>query len=83
MATFYLVNSVRLGATVLPVGKLIDDAEYDVAALRRAGAQLVDSGNAAAASAAARIGYLHLRQGISDADAEVIMLATLAAASAG
>lgn len=82
MATFYLVNSVRLGATVLPVGKLIDDVVEDVAALQAAGAQLVDSGNAAAASAAAHIQYQRRLQGISDAEAETIMLATLAAANA-
>lgn len=53
MASYYLVNPVRLGTVVFKAGTLIDDVIHDVEGLQKAGGLLLPASNADAAAAAA------------------------------
>jgi hypothetical protein len=74
---YYLVNSVRIGSTVLPVGKLVDDARDNVSQMLSAGAALWPAGDARIAAAATLITQRRAGQGMNEADASSLMLATI------
>lgn len=61
MATFYLVNKVKVGVQTYYPGDLIDDAQDDSAGIAAAGGRLYPSANATVASAAALAQGLTLR----------------------
>lgn len=52
MASYYLVNPVRLGTVVFKAGAFLDDAIHDIAGIQKAGGLLLSSSNADAAAAA-------------------------------
>ncbi len=79
MATYYLVNSVRVGTRTHWPGSYLDSALDDTAGIAAAGGRLIDSSNAAIASAAAIAQAIH-KSGGSITDAESVMVNAAAAA---
>lgn len=53
MATFYLINNIRLGSRQLYAGQLINDAQVDVSKIRGAGGVIVRTTHQRVADAAA------------------------------
>lgn len=65
MATYYLINPIRLGTRTYNPGTLIDSTVDDVTALQNAGARLITSSNATVAAAATAAQQIKLRGGTS------------------
>jgi len=82
MAQFHLANQLRVGPYLLSVGRLVDDAVDDVPLLQAAGAVLFPVGTASVDAVADRITRERARRGISEAEAEALMLSTIAVANA-
>jgi len=76
MATFYLLNTVRVGTYQMTAGDLIDDSIDDVTAIATAGGVLWPSSDSGVAVAAAQCQKLR-KQGQSGAVLDAIMSAAL------
>ncbi len=81
MATFYLLNTTRTGTAIHYAGTLFDDANDDVAALRRAGGSLWPSDDPLVASAAARVADLRVRGGDGSETIDRVMAGAAAESS--
>lgn len=74
MATYYLINNVRVGTIRMYAGALIDSVQDDVSAIQASGGVLVDSSEPTVA-AAAEIAQAMRRAGADPNQLESVMLA--------
>lgn len=74
MATYYLINNVRVAGRVLIAGLFLNDAADDTTAITAAGGRLYPSADAGVAAAAAIANAMRLR-GAPPEEAESVMLA--------
>lgn len=82
MATYYLINTTRVGTQVLYAGSLIDDSQQSTAAIQASGGALWPSGDSVVAAAAARCQVLRA-QGQGGPMLDDIMSASTDASSLG
>ncbi len=76
MATFFLINNIRIGSQKLYAGSLIDDGNRDVRKIRGAGGVLIPSSNASIA-AAATLAQKMRRRGVPEQALSDVMEAAL------
>jgi hypothetical protein len=73
MATYYVIETTRVGLNVYKAGQLVDSNVVDTNAITTAGGILVDSSDAQVAGVASVVNARRLGRGIDDLEADKLM----------